>query len=76
MTREKTLAVSLAEALEQVANGVIDGKALHPQQGMQGHIGTQQTGVREAPRSGHHREQESREGLHRIDGVGGSETKR
>ena len=40
MTREKTLAVSLAEALEQVANGVIDGKALHPQQGMQGHIGT------------------------------------
>ena len=38
---EKTLALSLTEALEQVANGVVDGKARDPQHGVQGHIGTQ-----------------------------------
>src|ERR1700730_15565912 len=73
---EKTLALSLAEALEQVANGVVDGKARDSQQGVQGHIRTQQARVREPPCSGHHREQEGREGLHRIDRVGGSKTKR
>ena len=54
--REKTLALSLTEAFEQVANGVIDRKARDPQHGVQGHVGTQQTGVCEAPRSGHYRE--------------------
>src|SRR6202171_587021 len=73
---EKTLALSLAETLEQVANGVIGGKARDPQQRAQGHIRTQQTRGREPPCSGHHREQEGREGLHRIDGVGWSKTKR
>src|SRR5271168_4064487 len=54
---EKTLTLSLTEAFEQVANGVIARKARNPQHGVQGHVGTQQTGVREAPRSGHHRKQ-------------------
>src|SRR3979409_1797850 len=52
---EKTLALSLAETFEQVANGVVDGKTSDPQQRVQGYVGTQQTGVCEAPRSGHHR---------------------
>jgi len=43
---------------------------------VQGHIRTQQAGVGEAPRSGHHRKQKGRESLHGIGGVGGSETKR
>src|SRR5882757_3701614 len=42
---EKTLALSLTEALEQIANGVIDRKARDPQHGVQSHVGTQQTGV-------------------------------
>src|SRR6266699_2282682 len=70
------LALPLAETFEQVANRVVDRKASDPEQFVQGHIGTQQTGVCEAPRSGHHREQEGCEGLHRIDGIGGSKTKR
>src|SRR6266436_2979120 len=73
---EKSLTLSLTEALEQVANGVITRKACDPQQGLQGHIRTQQTRVCKAPCSSHHREQKCREGLHRIDGVGGSEIKR
>ena len=52
------------------------GKRADPQHCVQGHVGTQQTGVCEPPRPGHHREQKGREGLHRIDRVGGSETKR
>src|SRR6202166_1262421 len=47
---EKTLALSLAEAFEQVANGVVDRKASDPQQFVQGHVGTRQTGVCEPPR--------------------------
>src|SRR5437879_9782008 len=73
---EKTLALPLAEALEQIANGVVDRKTRDPQQGLQGHVRTQQTRVCEAPRAGHHGEQKCREGLHRIDGVGWSKTKR
>src|SRR5712692_9788819 len=42
---EKTLALSLAETFEQVANGVVDRKASDPQQFVQGHVRTQQTGV-------------------------------
>ena len=64
------LALSLAEALEQVANGVVDGKARDPQRCVQVHIRPQQAGVREPSCSGHHREQEGREGLYRIDRVG------
>src|SRR6202167_6052891 len=37
---EKTLALSLTEAFEQVANGVIDRKARDPQHGVQSHVGT------------------------------------
>src|SRR6266481_5691240 len=69
--REKTLALSLAEAFEQVANGVVDRKASDPQQFVQGYVGTQQTGVCEPPRPGHYRKQKGREGLHGIDRVGG-----
>src|SRR5216683_4016801 len=47
--REKMLALSLPEPLEQVANGVVDGKASDPQQLVQGYVGTQQTGVCEPP---------------------------
>jgi len=43
---------------------------------VQSYIGTPQTGVCEPPRPGHHRKQKCREGLHGIDRVGGSETKR
>src|SRR6266853_281895 len=43
---------------------------------MQGHIRAQQTRVCKPPCSSHHREQKCGEGLHRIDGVGGSEMKR
>src|SRR5258708_4845703 len=46
---EKTLALSLHEAFEQVANGVITRKACDSQQGLQGHIRTQQTGVCKPP---------------------------
>src|SRR5258708_29321043 len=53
---EKTLALSLTEAFEQIANGVIDRKARDPQHGVQSHVCTQQTRVCEAPRSGHYRE--------------------
>src|SRR6202041_1023109 len=60
---EKTLALSLTETFEQVANGVIDRKARDPQHRVQGHVGTQQTRVCEAPRSGHHRGEERGEGL-------------
>jgi hypothetical protein len=73
---EKTLALSLPKPLEQVANGVVDGKASDSQQLVQGYIGTQQTGMCEPPRPSHHRKQKCREGLHGIDRVGGSETKR
>ena len=40
---------------------------------MQGGVGAQQTGVGEAPRSGDHREQKGREGLHWIDRIGRTE---
>src|ERR1700730_8545295 len=73
---EKTLTLSLAEAFEQIANGVVARETSDPEQPVQGDIGTQQTGLCEPPPSGHHREQKCREGLHRIDRVGGSETKR
>src|SRR5216684_7494014 len=39
-TGEKTLALSLAETFEQVANSVVDRKASDPQQPVQGYIGT------------------------------------
>src|SRR5260370_36558414 len=63
---EKMLALPLAETFEQVANSVVDRKASDPEQLVQGYIGTQQTGVCEPPRPGHHREQEGREGPHRL----------
>src|SRR5262249_51616997 len=47
---EKSLALPLPEALEQVANRVVDGKTRNSQQRVQGGVGTQQAGVREAPR--------------------------
>ena len=49
--REKTLTLALPEALEQIANCVVDRKTGNPQQRVQGGVGPQQTGVREAPRS-------------------------
>src|SRR5271154_3758382 len=45
---EKTLTLSLAEAFEQIANGVVDRKASDSEQFVQGHVGTQQTGVCES----------------------------
>src|SRR5690349_11201722 len=68
--REKTLALALSEALEQVANGVVDRETRDSQQRVQGRISAQQTGVCKAPRSCYHGEQKRREGLYRIDGVG------
>src|SRR6516162_4845438 len=75
-TREKTLTLSLPEALEQVANRVVDRKTGDSQQRLQGGVSAQQTGVREAPRSRYHGKQKRCESLYRIDGVGGRERER
>jgi hypothetical protein len=55
--REKTLTLRLAKTLEQILNGVVIGKTLHPQHLLQGRVRGQQTGVRKPPRTRQHRKQ-------------------
>jgi len=62
--------ICFVPTLEQIANRVIAGKTLHPQQRVQGSIRPQQRGVRKAPSPCHHRHQKGRQRLRRINGIG------
>jgi len=59
----------LREALEQIPDRAIGGKAFHSQQSVQGAVRPQHPGVRKAPCSRHHRDQKRRERFARIDGI-------
>src|ERR1700751_5815980 len=52
---EKTLHVAHRETPEQVANGVVGGKAIYPQQRMQGSVAAQPVGMGEALGAHQHR---------------------
>jgi len=58
------------ESAKQIANRVISGEALQPQQRVQGAIATQEAGVREAPGAGQDRYQKGEEGSGRLDLIG------